>query len=62
MGGEWPHILSVDSLQSLVQKDILLDLASSLLSAAAAETVWMGYVNSRQASHLAFLPCQMNHR
>lgn len=51
-----------DSLPTLVPKDFSLELASSLLSAAAAETVWMGYINSRRASCLAFLPCQMNHR
>lgn len=51
-----------DSLQTLIQKDFSLEPASSLLSAAAAEAVWMGYVNSRQISYLAFLLCQINHR
>lgn len=51
-----------DSLQTLVQKDFSLEPASPLLSAAAAETVWREDVNSRQASYLAFLPCQMHQR
>lgn len=43
------------------QKDFSLTPASPSPSAAAAETV-QGDGNSRQASYLAFLPCQMHQR
>lgn len=59
---ESDHIFQVWFIADSCPKNFSLEPASPFLSAAAAETVWRGDVNSRQASYLAFLPCQMHQR